>query len=148
MGEVGDEGADGVYYLSLGEVVVCEEGFEGLEEGVNLGQGVTGGLLYYSKALEALEVDFLARDIELLVGFLAGGVGLEIDYGIGGAVVIHGSGILTGLAVALTLPFSEAFGTDELVADGGEGEHLVLAEFGEEDFARAAEDTGEHAYLP
>ena len=76
--EVRDELFDGLDDLGLGEVVTLEDGFEFLEEGVDFGHLVTGGLLHYAKGLEAIHIDFLAGNIELLVGFLASGITLEV----------------------------------------------------------------------
>ena len=78
MLEVGDEILDCLYYLSLGEGFVSEDGFELVEEAIHLAHLVTRGLLHNAQSLEALHVDLLAWDIELLIGFLASGVGLEV----------------------------------------------------------------------
>ena len=68
----------GIDHFGFGEVVFGKDGLELLEEGIDLGHVVTGGVLHYAKGLEPLQVDLLARDVELFVGFLAGGVTFEV----------------------------------------------------------------------
>ena len=39
---------------------------------------MAGGLFYDTKRLEALHINFFARDIELFVGFFTSGVGTKV----------------------------------------------------------------------
>ena len=147
MLEVRDELLDRLDDLRLGEVLISKDGLELVEEAVDFGHAVADGLLDDAQGLEAVHVELLARDVELLVGLLAGGVALEIDDGVIGGILLHlGSEMLCfGIRGAFFL--AEALGLHEIVADAAEGEHLVLPEFGEEDFAGIAQDAGEHADL-
>lgn len=76
--KIGQKFSQRFYNLGFGEVVFGKDGLELLEEGIHLGLVVMDGLLHYAKGLEARKVDLLARDVELFVGFLAGGVGGEV----------------------------------------------------------------------
>ena len=147
MLEVRDELLDRLDDLRLGEVLIGEDGLELVEEDVDFGHAVADGLLDDAQGLEAIHVKLFARDVELLVGLLAGGVALEIDDGVIGCVLFHLSGEALRFRIGGAFFLAEALGLHEIVADAAEGEHLVLPEFGEEDFAGIAQDAGEHAYL-
>lgn len=108
---------------------------------------MTDGLLDDAQGLEAVHIKLFARDVELLVGLLAGGVALEIDDGVIGGVLFHLGGEVFRFGVRGAFFFAEALGLHEIVADAAEGEHLVLAELWEEDFAGIAQDAGQHTYL-
>ena len=74
MLEIGYEPLDGFNYIGLGEIIFMEDGFEIIKEGVNFIHIVTGGLLYYAKSQEALHVNLLTGDVELLIGLFTGGI--------------------------------------------------------------------------
>ena len=147
MLEVGDELLNGLHYLGLGEVVLGEDGFEFGEEVVDFVHRPAGGLLNDSEGGESLHVDFLAWDVEFFVGFLAGGVGLEIDYGIVFGFVGHLSSKFLRFWVIIAFNLIKALCFYKVVADSGEGQHLVFSEFREEDFASIAKDTSQHTDL-
>ena len=52
MLKVGYEGLDGFHDLSLGEVVLGEDVFKLIKEGVHLFHAMTGGLLYHAQSLK------------------------------------------------------------------------------------------------
>ena len=147
MLEVRNELLDRLDDLRLGEVLICKDGLELVEKAVDFGHAVADGLLDDAPGLEAVHVELLARDVELFVGLLAGGVALEIDDGIIGSVLFHLGGEALRFRIRGTFFLAESLGLHEIVADAAEGEHLVLPEFREEDFAGIAQDAGEHADL-
>ena len=75
--EVGDKALDCIYHLSFNEGFVCEDSFELIEESVHLAHLIASGLLHNAQRLETLHFYLLAWDVELLIGFLASGVGLD-----------------------------------------------------------------------
>lgn len=147
MLEIGNERLNGVYDVFLGEVRSGENRLELTEEVIDLRHTVTDGLLDDAQGLEAFHIEFLARDIELLVGLLASGVALEIDDGIIGGILFHLCGEMLRFGVRGAFFLAEAPGLHEIVADAAEGEHLVFSEFGKEYFAWIAQDAGQHANL-
>ena len=147
MFKVRDELLDGLHDLRLGEVVLMKDGLQFVEEGIDFQHRTAGGFFHHAKGFEAVHIDFLAGDVELFVGFLTRRVALEIDHGIGSAFVVHICSILLGIGIAGAFFLGESFGLHEVVADAAEGEHLVFAKFGEEHFAGAAQDAGEHTDL-
>ena len=147
MLEVRDELLDRLDDLRLGEVLIGKDGLEPVEEAIDFGHAVADGLLNDAQGLEAVHVELLTRDVELLVGLLAGGVALEIDDGVIGSVLFHLGGEALRFRIRGTFFLAKSLGLHEIVADAAEGEHLVLPEFGEEDFTGIAQDAGEHANL-
>ena len=147
MLEVRDKLLDRLDDLRLGEVLIGKDGLELVEEAVDFGHAVADGLLDDAQGLEAVHVQLLARDVEFLVGLLAGGVALEIDDGVIGGVLFHLGGEALRFRIGGAFFLAEALGLHKIVADAAEGEHLVLPEFGEEDFAGIAQDAGEHTDL-
>ena len=147
MLEVRDERLDRLHDIFLGKALISKDRFQLREELIDLSHIMPRGLLDDAKRLEAVHIELLARDIELFVGLLAGGVALEIDDGVIGGVLFHPGGEALRFRVRGTFFLTEALGLDEIVADAAEGEHLVLPEFGEEDFAGISQDAGEHADL-
>ena len=147
MLEVRDELLDRLNDLRLGEVLIGKDGLELVEETVDFGHAVADGLLDDAQGLEAVHVELFARDVEFLVGLLAGGVALEIDDGVIGGILFHLGGDMLCFGIRGAFFLAEPLGLDEIIADAAEGEHLVLPEFGEEDLAGIAQDAGEHANM-
>ena len=152
MLEVRDKLLDGLHDLSFGEVIFVEDGLQLLEEGIDLGHRATGGFFHYAKGLEAVHIDLLAGNVELFVGFLAGSVRGEIHRWIFHRFKVRrfkvqGCSLALGFRIRRAGIFLHAVGSNKLVADAAEGEHLVFAQLGEEDFAALAEDAGEHTDL-
>ena len=67
MLEVRDKLLDGFHHLSLGEVFFCKQCFQFLEESVHFRHRPAGGFLHHTQCHEAVHIDALARDVELLV---------------------------------------------------------------------------------
>ena len=147
MLEVRDELLDRLDDLRLGEVLIGKDGLELVKESVDFGHAVADGLLDDAQGLEAVHVELFARDVELFVGLLAGGVALEIDDGVIGSILFHLGGEMLRFRIRGTFFLTEPLGLHEIVADAAEGEHLVLSESGEEDLSGIAQDACEHADL-
>ena len=121
MLEVRDELLDCLDDLCLGEVLIGKDGLELVEEAVDFGHAVADGLLDDAQGLEAVHVELFARDVELFVGLLAGGVALEIDDGVIGSILFHLGGEALCFRIRGTFSLTKSLGLDEIIADAAEG---------------------------
>ena len=147
MLEVRNKLLDGIHHFGLGEIFLSKDSFQATEEGIDLRHGTAGGFFHYAEGLESAHINLFAGDVEFFVGLFTGGVALEIDYRVGVAVIIHLCGEMLGIGVGGTFLLAEALGLYEVIADAAEGEHLVFAQLGEEDFPAPPEDASQHTDL-
>ena len=82
MLKVGQKVFYSLHDLGFGKVFTVEDGFQSIKKSIYFGHRAMGGFLNDSKCLKALRVDLLARDVELLIGFFASGVRLEVHRGV------------------------------------------------------------------
>ena len=80
--EVRNKLLDGLHYLRFSKVVFVEDSFKIIEESIYLIHIMASGLFYDSKGLETLHVNLLAWHVELLVGFLTGGIRSKVHDGV------------------------------------------------------------------
>ena len=105
-------------------------------------------LFHHAQGLETLQVELLARHIELFEGFLARGVGSEIAHGVFSCMrFFHFKGQQSCFGIGFTFLLLQPVGLNEVIADAAEGEHLFFAQLGEEHFAAPPQNAGQHANL-